>query len=358
MNPTINIDELVKPISDEFPAGMNLRDDSSANSLYYQIKDLRNAARSAERQLARGEQLEEGPNWQKVIDSGINILSKHSKDLEVTAWVTEGLLRKFAFAGLRDGFQLFKVLLQEYPETIFPLPDEDGEETRLAPLIGLNGDEIEGSLIVPISAVPIVHSEIQGPLALWQYQQALDIEKILEPEVREKRINNGAISLDDFKAAAAEMATESFQQLHDDIVMCQAQMDELYELLDDRYGQQSPPSYYIRQAIDNFLEHLMLLADGRLQSNALISAQAEYEVAESSPLVSSIKGDISNRNDALMALLKVSDYFEKTEPHSPLPYILKRAVKWGNLPLPDLLREIIASEGELGNVFKLTGIES
>ncbi len=61
---------------------------------------------------------------------------------------------------------------------------------------------------------------------------------------------------------------------------------------------------------------------------------------------------------ALHCLLEVADFFERTEPHSPLPYVLRRAVRWGNLPLPTLLTELVANEESRTHIFKLTGIET
>ena len=66
---------------------------------------------------------------------------------------------------------------------------------------------------------------------------------------------------------------------------------------------------------------------------------------------------ISDRQTALLAIKEVAKFFETTEPHSPLPYMLHRVVRWGNLPLPDLLKELINDEKTRFNVFDMTGIE-
>ena len=58
----------------------------------------------------------------------------------------------------------------------------------------------------------------------------------------------------------------------------------------------------------------------------------------------------------LIALKAVADFFRRSEPHSPLPFALEQAVRWGQMPLPQLLRELIPDEGARHNLFKLTGI--
>ena len=357
----LNFTDLTKPISEAHPVGINLRDDLGSQSLYYQIKETRNLARAAERQQLQGEAAAHQPDWNQVVDLGLTILTKHAKDIEIIAWVIEGLLRQHGFAGLRDGFRLAHELIEKYADIIYPLPDEDGDETRLAALTGLNGDGIEGSLIVPIAAVPIIISQNHGKLALWQYQRALDLEKIIDPEIRKKRIDDHAILLDEFKLAASDTATEFFPQLYTEIKACQQQILQLYTLLEERYGEHSPPSHYIRQAIENFADHLLLLTDGGAKLESMESVELPVTAGQPQALADkyqhSSHADITTRHEALSMLLKIADYFEKTEPHSPLPYVIRRAVKWGNLPLPALLKELIDSEGGRDHVGKLTGIE-
>ena len=50
-------------------------------------------------------------------------------------------------------------------------------------------------------------------------------------------------------------------------------------------------------------------------------------------------GAPTSREDAYRQLLLIADYLARTEPHSPVPYLIKRAVEWGNKPLSELLAE-------------------
>jgi type VI secretion system protein ImpA len=52
-------------------------------------------------------------------------------------------------------------------------------------------------------------------------------------------------------------------------------------------------------------------------------------------------------------LAEAADYLCRTEPHSPAPYLVKRAVQWGNLSLPDLLPELVRNQSELAELFRL-----
>ena len=55
-------------------------------------------------------------------------------------------------------------------------------------------------------------------------------------------------------------------------------------------------------------------------------------------------------------LQEIAEYFRRTEPHSPIPYSLEQAVRWGRTPLPELLEELIPDPGGREHYFRLAGI--
>ena len=63
-----------------------------------------------------------------------------------------------------------------------------------------------------------------------------------------------------------------------------------------------------------------------------------------------------DRKTALHILLKVARFFRETEPHSPLPYLLERAVNWGEKSFSELLSEIVVDKASLAQVCDLIGI--
>ena len=46
----------------------------------------------------------------------------------------------------------------------------------------------------------------------------------------------------------------------------------------------------------------------------------------------------------------------KSEPHSPVSYLVQRAVKWGNMPLDSWLQEVIKDEIVLANLRETLGV--
>jgi type VI secretion system protein ImpA len=151
---------------------------------------VRLANRAAERLLLSDHGDISSPDWRPVLQHGTEILAEKSKDMEITAYVIEALIRLHGFAGLRDGFRLARELVQCFWDDLYPLPDEDGLETRLAPLAALNGTDGEGALIGCIWCVPLTQG---AELACYHFQQAFALSQTRDEVVREKRRKEGAV---------------------------------------------------------------------------------------------------------------------------------------------------------------------
>src|SRR5262249_30132599 len=198
----LDLAKLLTPIPGPKPTGIDLRAGPSPTSAYYAIKDARNAARAAERLLVvEGEQPTAPADWRPVLQLGTKALVEQTKDLEITAYLIEALVRLHGFAGLRDGFRLARGLVENYWDGLYPQPDEDGLETRVAPLTGLNGDDAEGTLLVPIARVPFTEATSVGRLDSTHYQQAVALGKLTDAKIRDQKIAEGTLPLEAFQKA-------------------------------------------------------------------------------------------------------------------------------------------------------------
>jgi len=361
----LDFSQLVAPISGDQPVGCDLRDDTSPSSVYYQVKDHRSQARAIERQaLMDGEANADAADWRPILSLAPEVLAERSKDLEITAYLIEALVRRHGFAGVRDGFRLARELVEHFADDIYPLPDEDGLETRVAPLTGLNGEGADGTLIAPINAIPITDQSSVGAFSTAQYQQALELER-LPVEVRERRLSQGAVDLQTIQLAVAESSAEFYRNLLDDITAAAEEFSNLGRVMDEKYGEFSPPVSNIRGALRTCRETVEALARDKLASLEPEVAEDEQadsageNVATTAGVAQKASVDaITTREEAFRILLKVAEFFRRTEPHTPVSYALERLVRWGQLPLPELLRELIADETSDEQMFKLVGISS
>jgi type VI secretion system protein ImpA len=365
----LDFEKLLAPIPGENPAGRPLRSDYSPQSIYQAIKSARMAARATERDVAWDGEQSTGnqADWTPVLKLGPQIIAEESKDLEVSAWLTEALVRKHGYAGLRDGFRLIRSLSEQYWENLYPLPDEDGVLTRVAPITGLNGEEAEGVLITPINNVPLTDEGTYRSLSIADYKQALELARLDDAAKKSQRVAQGAVTLEMFERAVRETPAEDVRRCSEDLAACREEFEKLGAVLEEKCGKGkegfslAPPSSQIRGALETASEHLQsLLRYLPEQANLAESGDGEG----GNPLVP-IEGrarfpatHVQTREEAFRALLQVADFFRRTEPHSPLAYALEQAVRWGRMPLPELWSELVPDESVRQQLFKLVGIPS
>ena len=375
----IDLEALLAPISEESPAGEDLRADSSPTAPYHTIKGARRDARAEERPKGQDEgeagERREVPDtrahWRPVLDQGQELLAEHSKDLEIAAWLTEALVRFYGFSGLRDAFTLTREIVERYWDECYPAPDLDEPEDvqieeRVAQLAGLNGVNADGTLMVPMRNVPITEDNGEGCFATWHVQQASAVRQIVDPEVRQRRIDAGAVSLEEIEAAGRSTSEAFFRTIYEDLCECIDEFAALTAAMEERCGEYAPPASTIRRELEACLDALKLIAkSGRgLDLEASLDDESEGEeegaaegTADGASAPGSASGAVRSRDDALRELQKIADFFRRTEPHSPVPYAIEQAVRWGRMPLPELLGELIDDEAARSSLFRLAGIK-
>ena len=357
----LDFETLLGPIPGDQPTGMDLRADASPVSPYYGVKDARSAARAAERQIVmEGEETGNAPDWRPVLQRAVKVLTDKSKDLEITAYLIEALVRLHGFVGLRDGFRLARELVERYWDTLYPMPDEDGLVTRVAPLTGLNGADAEGTLIQPIAKVALTEGQSVGPFAQSDYQKAAALGQIVDEEARQRQLAQSGVSLELFEKAVAETPATFYVNLVEDLTQCQEEFTRLTALLDEKCGADAPPSSNIRTALANCLDTVNATARDKLATAAPLEAAPGEEAAASGQANGAVgvpAGAIRNREEAFSTLLKLAEFFRRTEPHNPVSYALEQAVRWGRMSLPEFLTEMITEEEMRATFFKHVGIK-
>lgn len=344
-----NLDELLNPLSDVSATGVDLRDDANLIALYYQIKDLRQQARQAEKQYQAGESQDTGlPHWQQLIELAYDILLTKSKDLDIVAWLIEGLLRVEHYAGLAKGFELAAKLIEAYWEFLFP----NDIETKLSIFNGLNGQDAPGSLIFPIKAMPITDQELCQTFAVWHYQYAVELDKLSDKAKKAQRIKEIGFALEDIKTAVKATPMKFYENLLNDLITCQEKLNKFDQALLNHGAEHLSSSSYIRHAIAEVQETVQFLLQEKPSLIEINTSQVSSEIAEPDIKPNPIDG----RANALAMLKSVANYFSETEPHSPIPFLLERAIRWGNLSLAELLPELIIEESARKHVSQLTGI--
>src|SRR5262249_11403241 len=154
-------------------------------------------------------------------------------------------------------------LVENYWDGLYPQPDEDGLDARLAPLTGLNGDDAEGTLPVPIARVPITEATSLGRLDCTHYQQAAALSKVAD-QVRQQKIAKGALTLEAFQKAVGESSAPFYGNLVEDLGQCLTEFTQLGAALDARCNGRSPPTSQIRTALESCLDVIKEVAQAKL----------------------------------------------------------------------------------------------
>ena len=360
----LDFTQLLAPIPGENPAGEDLREDFSPDSVYRQIRAARSEAREAERRVVYHDEQDVDPgepaDWKPVLELAPAAIAERSKDLEIVAYLTEALVRRDGYPGLRDGFRLARELVEQYWDNIFPLPDEEeGVAARVSPLSNLNGIEGEGLLIWPITKIPITDGANLGPYSALDYRLASEVDVESDPDKRARRLDQpGFVTKKMFDGAVSETTADWFRNLLEDIDQCSADFEKLCEVLEEKCGKdesdysQAPPSSSIRSTLQD--------CRGTVVSISRHLLEIEEEPAEGGALAAAGGGEISQvrtREEAFRALLRAADFFKRTEPHSPVGPALEKVVRWGRMDLVELLRELIEDDNSREGVFKLIGIK-
>ena len=148
---------------------------------------------------------------------------------------------------------------------------------------------------------------------------------------------------------------DDLQQCREAFAGCSKRLDELCGIND------APPSSNIRNELNACVEAL-----GYVGKSALESTEEEAGDDMDAPADASGSASVSaklstgypkDREQAFKIMLQLADFFRRTEPHSPISYSIEQVVRWGRMPLPDLLEEIIAEDGARQNLFRLAGIK-
>lgn len=364
-----DIQSLLCPIDDNNRCGIDLRETS--NSDYQTLKDARRSIASLvrARKFDSDADGEINAHWQTIFQLSPTVIKSQSKDLEVAAWFTEACLKLHGYAGLRSALSLSEGLVKEFFDDIYPLPDEDGIETRVYPLIGLNGEDGNGTLILPLKNVPL-SEDYDYPFTFNLYSRCVEAEKITDLDARRQRTDDIGLSLDTIYSQVAASSESFFHQLIDDINACLEHFNSMTAMLDEKCGlSDSPPSSAIKKTLENVLDAVKSLTKSKLTPTSEQSSTQDIngvssETGQASPSSHHASarptisvGAIHSREDALNQLLVVANYFRQTEPHSPLCGAIERIVEWGNLSLQELMLALIPDASSRSIYTQLTGID-
>ena len=380
----VDLDSLLAPVEGgEGGAGISLRYDA----LYQRIRDARHQddatlpMREWERPLVKAD-------WKTVAALCSDALANRSKDFQLAAWLCEAWTRLHRLDGFVAGTRLLAALVERYWEHAWPQIEHDDVDARIAPLVWMN----EAFSLMLSLHVPLMTIEGREPseVNLDDWQRVLQLADddagsgVLTRDLLAQNLNKGR-------------NLANLKSLHSQLDGALGEWRSLNHLIDDRLHDDGPNLSRVSdvlarlgRATTSLLgEHALPKTQqpqqarlggmqekfGHLPTAEFANADGFASAEHEGPLgFGALAGDsqregqqgrhapalparIESRAHAYQLIEIVARYLEENEPHSPTPYLLKRAVSWGQMPLANLMREIVRTEGDLTRYLALLGLE-
>jgi type VI secretion system protein ImpA len=340
----LSLEEILQPISEESTVGNDPRLDVTPQSLYFRLRDARSEARAAERVVDNDPGAEVGASrhWSMVHDLALEALTTTAKDIEIAAWLTEGLVRSNGLAGLQAGSRVLSELVSRYwADGLFPLPDEDGIEARVAPIAGLNGQGGDGTLLQPLRKLVLYERADGTPVTYWQFEQAEEAETLDEAR-KVQRLASGTLALPDLEAEAQTIGRARLTELLQSVIQASDAWRGLDQALVAAAQEAAPPT----RRVHEFLEKLRRTLERYVRMPVEAPHQPEPvptgATVGQAPVATPVAANhASTREDMLQEISRLAAQFRIAEPHSPLSYTLDDAVRRARLGLPELLKEMM-----------------
>ncbi|NOH70027.1 type VI secretion protein [Vibrio pectenicida] len=389
----VDIEALLKPISEEQPSGTYLKLD---RSVYRTLRNHYNTAQSSFRQLietpdaSSNESLIEAndTNWNLVRSTTFDALTSQTKDTELLGWfITSQLFTSSPYTNLAKSTKVLVEFIESFWQTLNPqLPldkikseDELGRnkeliEFRIKPLLQLVGESQDSTaLFMPLQMIDLIghitfgnflQAERSGTLSELKETAYSLYSSEIEDVVRDL-----ATAYQNFNAAEKHIAQEC-QKVNLPPVsfkFAKANLSELLKAIQYLVGDRFAP--WPLDSNFNLISHENLqdqtTSDSEVPS-VNTTAQSPQPSAENTisgranhNQSTSIASIITSRDQAFHELRKISQFFQQTEPHSPIPFLLERAIRWGYMSLPELLNEMTGgNSGAITHINQVSGMDN
>ncbi len=333
--PLLDFDALLAPVPGDSPAGAPLPYD-----VRLKLEDLRKEINPDDYDAddPRRPSQYRAPDWAAIVKLTTETLSNGSKDLLAAARLVEALTKEHGIPGLRDGLDLLARLADQGWDRVHPML-EPGEspEPREGPFKWLNQSGYGSHFPHELRQIPLL--VVKG--------KAFNFEDWQKPDRRPA-----------FESAISAATPEACQNLVDDLKSAKEKLQTLANTLSAKMGEFAPDlvssegSEHLGAAVNDCLKVAQQIMQRKTGAPA---GQAGAAGTTGGTMVSQ---SLSTRADAYRMLNDAADLLAQLEPHSPVPLLVKRAVKLGDLKFPDLMKALIRENATIDELNRLMGLEA
>jgi type VI secretion system protein ImpA len=354
----LNTDSLLAELRPDAPSG----DDLSYDGAFMELE--RAVIGGPQERIVGPDVPPDGPDWRAVEKQALSLFHR-TKDLRVAVMLTKALLRTGGYFGFRDGTFVVRELLARYWDSVHP---QLLEEDDFSPIMRVNAlrdlcDRV--SVLNPLRSLPLVSLPQLGTFSLRDIGLArgefLPPSGVPVPDmsaidaafehcpVETLAATASAVrtALDNVVAIETSMAEKvgAAQGVSlEDLATVLRQADKI---LRERLSGRSPVA---ADAGGNGVDTESAAdAEPSLESNVLSSGGSTATGTASAVKI----GEISSRNEVIRALEAVCRYYERHEPSSPVPILLRRAQRLVPKSFMDIMRDLAPSA--MSDIEKIQG---
>ncbi|NUW69223.1 ImpA family type VI secretion system protein [Vibrio coralliilyticus] len=384
MNP---LKELLTPISGDNPSGRYLKLERDE---YRKLRNLYNISQSSFRELVETLEASQdlslveknNKNWHALCNSLLEVMVNQTKDLELLCWYTVGqVFTSSPYQNLSTASTALVGFVELFWSTLNPcIPEEKIKSSnniemqkelvrfRLKPLYQLTGESQDSTaLYAPLQMMKLVGDITYGDFVRAEKSGSLN-------ELKDIVLSFNSVSVDE--------TLKSLSKIYQDF----GAAENVISAECQKVGISAVNFKFIKANIENLINAIRYLVGGvhilwplddnynliteenklstdtikenSQTTNPLENVQQKNVVVAVEQHLTAANRIINDREQAFSELRKISAFFQRNEPHSPIPFLLGRAIRWGNMSLPELFDEMIGSDSNaMSQVRLLSGID-
>jgi len=342
MMPDLDIAALLEPLPGDAPCGPSLLHDPEYDA-------VKTARRADDPSLPAGVWQTElkVADWPAVESGCRQILMSRSKDLTIAAWLGESWLHRYGMPALPGCFELLAGLCERFWDGLHPLPRDGDPGFRAAPL----GWIVSAYTEVLSTRIELFEGRdgLPGTLTQWQAAQRAALAVSARQDVPVAKREEAKRIMAVLKDAARAASPEQLRLEYVSLTTARPLIERLDAWCTPRLGVEAPSFAGLLDTMRH--AELVLMECLAMHPNQEAPPAMPAGNAGATPDVPGVPTAVApatpampqSREEAYRQLALIADYLGRYEPHSPVPYMILRALEWGSKPLPVLLRELVTS---------------
>jgi len=289
-------------------------------------------------------------NWPKVSRLIGDILADSAKDLQLASWLLEAEIQQRGYAAIAPCIALMHGLCETCWDSLHPQSDQGDFDARINIVRWVNE-----KLLRALSLVPLVGDEEHAvSWSDWElahhYERLSSANGELPPEAED------AATLDDLHRLLASASLTELRERHAELMAAHSAIEAFEECLRRQLAQEAPTLSKLDAMLTSV--HAPIRAELNRREASAPRLSIDNHAGEDDEEASNVESDLNDRDRAYRVLADIAEFLARAEPHSPVPYLLRRAVAWGGMDAAALYRELYAKNNGQISVADLFGDSS